>query len=129
MILSLNSFAANLFESNEVSRKKLKMNAVHSKSLHLLKCFLCRTITSNFFFFSFVLLMEFIQCTNLFFLWIYQQNIFRNTACCPLKKNNGLLYKFDHYEDDFADLTEDYGCMTGSNIILFLFHSTNGLFY
>ena len=99
------------------------MNAVYSKLLHLLICFPCRSITSNIFCFSFVLPMEFTQCTNSLFVYIYQQTIFRNSACCPLKVNNGILYKFDHYENDFSDLTSEYGCMTG-NIFLFLFQFT-----
>ena len=33
--------------------------------------------------------------------------------------NNGLIYKFDHYEDDFSDLTFEYGCMTGNTMFLF----------
>ena len=49
-----------------------------------------------------------------FFLWIHQFDIFRNSACCPLKMNNGLIYKFDHYEDDFSDLNFEYGCRTGN---------------
>ena len=35
--------------------------------------------------------------------------------------NNGLIYKFDHYEDDFSDLTFEYGCMTGNTMFLFYF--------
>lgn len=61
---------------------------------------------------------------KIFFVWIFQVNIFRDSSCCPLKLNNGLLYKFDHYEDDFTDLTDDYGCMTGKehNLVLVSFH-------
>ena len=64
--------------------------------------------------------MGFMQCTNTFLLWIHQYNIFSNSACCPLKVNNGLIYKFDHYEDDFSDLTFEYGCRTGNSMFCFI---------
>ena len=34
--------------------------------------------------------------------------------------NNGLIYKFDHYEDDFSDLTFEYGCRTGNSMFCFI---------
>ena len=38
--------------------------------------------------------------------------MFRN-SCCRVKRNNDSIYVLDYFEEDYSELTSEYGCQTG----------------